>query len=83
MQGLVPVENNGHFDSKVVELTACRDLGGRCIPSVSLSRCYADRSYRSSPKTWNGTFINGERLSPEGLESERYELKSDNIVVSP
>ena len=26
-------------------------------------------------------FINGERLSPEGLESELYELKSDDIFV--
>jgi pSer/pThr/pTyr-binding forkhead associated (FHA) protein len=32
-------------------------------------------------KSSNGTFINGERLSPEGLESEPYELKSDDIVV--
>ena len=30
----------------------------------------------------NGTFINGDILSPEGLESEPYELKSDDIVVS-
>ena len=32
-------------------------------------------------KSSNGTFINGERLSPEGLESEPFELKSDDIVV--
>jgi len=33
-------------------------------------------------KSSNGTFINGDRLSPEGLESDPYELKSDDIVVS-
>ena len=33
-------------------------------------------------KSSNGTFINGDRLSPEGLESEPYELKTDDIVVS-
>lgn len=32
-------------------------------------------------KSSNGTFINGERLSPEGLESDPYELKSDDVVV--
>ncbi|KAL0958532.1 hypothetical protein HGRIS_000673 [Hohenbuehelia grisea] len=31
-------------------------------------------------KSSNGTFINGERLSPEGVESESFELKSDDIV---
>ena len=34
-------------------------------------------------KSSNGTFINGERLSPEGLESEPYELTLDDIVVRP
>lgn len=33
-------------------------------------------------KSSNGTFINDERLSPEGLESEPYEIQSDDIVVS-
>lgn len=33
-------------------------------------------------KSSNGTFINGERLSSEGHESEPFELKSDDIVVS-
>lgn len=32
-------------------------------------------------KSSNGTFINGERLSPEGLESDPFELKTDDIVV--
>jgi hypothetical protein len=27
------------------------------------------------------TFINGERLGPEGLKRKPYELKSDDIVV--
>lgn len=30
----------------------------------------------------NGTFINGERLSQEGIESEPFELKTDDILVS-
>uniref|UniRef100_A0A0W0G2F6 FHA domain-containing protein n=1 Tax=Moniliophthora roreri TaxID=221103 RepID=A0A0W0G2F6_MONRR len=28
----------------------------------------------------NGTWLNGERLSPEGVESDPYELKSDDII---
>jgi pSer/pThr/pTyr-binding forkhead associated (FHA) protein len=37
--------------------------------------------YIKDVKSSNGTFINGERLSPEGLESDPFELKSDDIVV--
>ncbi|KAF9486732.1 hypothetical protein BDN71DRAFT_1437368 [Pleurotus eryngii] len=33
-------------------------------------------------KSSNGTFINGERLSPEGVESDPWELKSDDIVIA-
>lgn len=32
-------------------------------------------------KRFNDTFINGERLPPEGLETDPYELKSDDIVI--
>ena len=31
-------------------------------------------------KSSNGTFINGERLSPEGVESQPFELKSEDQV---
>ena len=34
-------------------------------------------------KSSNGTFINGERLSAEGIESEPFELKTDDTVVRP
>ena len=51
--------------------------------------CRADRTTRrpvikifiKDVKSSNGTFINGERLSPEGLESDPFELKTDDIVV--
>jgi pSer/pThr/pTyr-binding forkhead associated (FHA) protein len=33
-------------------------------------------------KSSNGTYINGERLSPEGYQSEPCELKSEDIIVS-
>lgn len=32
-------------------------------------------------KSSNGTFVNGERLSLEGAESDAYELRSDDILV--
>ncbi|KAL0569495.1 hypothetical protein V5O48_012477 [Marasmius crinis-equi] len=63
-----PGERNGYFDSKV------------------LSRQHAEvweeggKIFIKDVKSSNGTFINGERLSPEGLESDPYELKSDDIV---
>jgi hypothetical protein len=37
--------------------------------------------YIKDMKRFNGTFINGERLPPEGLETDHYELTSDNIVA--
>ncbi|EIW77464.1 hypothetical protein CONPUDRAFT_139331 [Coniophora puteana RWD-64-598 SS2] len=64
----VPGERNGYFDSKV------------------LSRQHAEvweeanKIFIKDVKSSNGTFINGERLSPESVESEPFELKSDDIV---
>lgn len=64
----VPAERNGYFDSKV------------------LSRQHAEiwedggKIYIKDVKSSNGTFINGDRLSPEGVESEPFELKNDDIV---
>ncbi|KAA1472369.1 hypothetical protein DENSPDRAFT_821141 [Dentipellis sp. KUC8613] len=63
-----PGERNGFFDSKV------------------LSRQHAEvweeagKIYIKDVKSSNGTFINGERLSLEGAESDPFELKSDDIV---
>ncbi|KAH9477280.1 hypothetical protein JR316_0009484 [Psilocybe cubensis] len=63
-----PGERNGFFDSKV------------------LSRQHAEvweeggKIYIKDVKSSNGTFINGERLSSEGHESEPFELKSNDIV---
>ncbi|TFK47669.1 hypothetical protein OE88DRAFT_1636459 [Heliocybe sulcata] len=64
----VPAERNGYFDSKV------------------LSRQHAEvweeggKIFIKDVKSSNGTFINSERLSGEGLESEPFELKTDDIV---
>ncbi|KAJ7074466.1 hypothetical protein C8F01DRAFT_1100571 [Mycena amicta] len=63
-----PTALNAYFDSKV------------------LSRQHAevweenDKIFIKDVKSSNGTFINGERLSQEGLESEPFELHSDDIV---
>ncbi|KAF6745828.1 hypothetical protein DFP72DRAFT_1153491 [Ephemerocybe angulata] len=51
-----------------------------------LSRQHAEvweeggKIYIKDVKSSNGTFINGERLSSEAVESDPYELKSDDIV---
>ena len=66
-----PGEKNGYFDSKV------------------LSRQHAEvweesnKIFIKDVKSSNGTFINGERLSGEGLESDPFELKSEDVVVRP
>ncbi|KAI0088767.1 hypothetical protein BDY19DRAFT_993606 [Irpex rosettiformis] len=64
----VPAERNGYFDSKV------------------LSRQHAEvweesgKIFIKDVKSSNGTFINSERLSAEGVESDPFELKTDDIV---
>ncbi|KIM34263.1 hypothetical protein M408DRAFT_59629, partial [Serendipita vermifera MAFF 305830] len=64
----VPGEKNGYFDSKV------------------LSRQHAEvweeggKIYIKDVKSSNGTFINGARLSQEGVESPPFELNTDDIV---
>ncbi|KAH8075992.1 hypothetical protein BXZ70DRAFT_963418 [Cristinia sonorae] len=64
----VPAERNGYFDSKV------------------LSRQHAEvweesgKIFIKDVKSSNGTFINGERLSAEGVESEPFDLKNEDIV---
>ncbi|KAG6888165.1 hypothetical protein C0995_010176 [Termitomyces sp. Mi166 len=63
-----PNEKNGYFDSKVLSRQHAEvwEEGGKIFI----------RDVKSS----NGTFINGDRLSPEGVESDPNELKNDDIV---
>lgn len=64
----IPQPSNGYFDSKV------------------LSRMHAEvwsqdgKVYIKDVKSSNGTFINSARLSPEGQESEIFELHNDDVV---
>ncbi|WVQ79848.1 hypothetical protein IAT38_001948 [Cryptococcus sp. DSM 104549] len=64
----VPGERNAYFDSKVLSRLHAEiwESGGKIYI----------RDVRSS----NGTFINGDRLSPEGAESEPVQLKSEDQV---
>jgi pSer/pThr/pTyr-binding forkhead associated (FHA) protein len=41
----------------------------------------AEQIFIKDVKSSNGTFINGDRLSAEGVESEPFELKSEDLVV--
>ncbi|PWN49010.1 hypothetical protein IE53DRAFT_167645 [Violaceomyces palustris] len=64
----IPNPTNGYFDSKV------------------LSRMHAEvwsqdgKVYIKDVKSSNGTFINGERLSPEAQESDVFELHNEDMV---
>ncbi|KAJ7336465.1 kinase-like domain-containing protein [Mycena albidolilacea] len=63
-----PAEWNGYFDFRVI------------------SRQHAEvweengKIFIKDVKSSNGTFVNGERLSQEGLESDPFELKTDDNV---
>ncbi|PPQ89690.1 hypothetical protein CVT25_014222, partial [Psilocybe cyanescens] len=61
-------ERNGFFDSKVLSrhMEVWEDGGKTYIKDITSS---------------NGTFINDERLSSEGHESDPFELKSDDIAA--
>ncbi|KAG2095089.1 SMAD/FHA domain-containing protein [Suillus discolor] len=65
---IIPGERNGYFDSKVV--------------SRQHAEIWEDsgKIYIKDVKSSNGTFINGERLSSEGVESEPFELENHDIV---
>ncbi|EIW71048.1 hypothetical protein TREMEDRAFT_27547, partial [Tremella mesenterica DSM 1558] len=64
----IPGERNAYFDSKVLSRTHAEiwERGGKI--------------YMRDVKSSNGTFINGQRLSPEGVESQPFELKNEDIV---
>jgi hypothetical protein len=82
---IVPMGSVRYFDSKVVD--SMRRAGRKvCVlhfyPFIQKSSSNPlDTSKHISPHL-TGTFIKGERLSPEGLGGEPYELKSDDIVAS-
>ncbi|KAJ6519082.1 SMAD/FHA domain-containing protein [Mycena sanguinolenta] len=63
------------------------NAGNGVFESRVLSRQHAevwvedDRILIRDVKSSNGTFVNGERLSPEGVESDPYELRSDDILL--
>jgi FHA domain len=85
----IPAEDNGYFDSAVLsrQHAQVREEGVKvCMCAIYRShlgsRSLFCRSTSKNVESSNGTFINGKRLSLEGLESEPYELKSDDIVVS-
>ncbi|KAI4819822.1 hypothetical protein E4T44_10389, partial [Aureobasidium sp. EXF-8845] len=66
-----PTPANGFFDSKVLsrqhaEIYAERNLNGRI--------------YIRDVKSSNGTFVNGQRLSPENKESEPHELREQDVL---
>lgn len=77
----VPAPNNGYFDSKVLsrmhaEVWFEEQSQGNGSPAGGLPPTVWIKDVGSS----NGTFINGERLSPEGQRSEAVQLHSEDIV---
>ncbi|KAK9452397.1 uncharacterized protein V1518DRAFT_431272 [Limtongia smithiae] len=66
----VPTPENGYFDSRVLSRQHAEIWADRTSGSVWI------RDIKSS----NGTFVNGTRLSREGVDSEPFELKPDDII---
>lgn len=65
----VPTQNNGYFDSKVL--------------SRQHAEVWADRNgkvFIRDVKSSNGTFVNGQRLSPENRESDPHELRQHDTL---
>lgn len=64
----IPKEGNGYFDSKVLSRQHAEIWGE------------GDHVFIKDVKSSNGTFLNNDRLSPEGVESPPVELKSGNLL---
>ncbi|EPQ26731.1 uncharacterized protein PFL1_05710 [Pseudozyma flocculosa PF-1] len=64
----VPNPSNGYFDSKVLS---------RMHAEVW---CQDGKVFIKDVRSSNGTFINGERLSPEAQESDVFELHNEDMV---
>ena len=62
-------ELNGYFDSKIL-LRQHVEVWGE-----------GGRIFIKDIKSSNGTFINSECLSAEGVESDAFKLKTDDVVV--
>jgi hypothetical protein len=65
----IPTPVNGYFDSKVL--------------SRQHAEIWADRSGKiwiRDVKSSNGTFVNGQRLSPENRDSEPHELRENDTL---
>ncbi|KAF2738446.1 hypothetical protein EJ04DRAFT_52738 [Polyplosphaeria fusca] len=65
----IPTPMNGYFDSKVL--------------SRQHAEIWAERNGKISirdVKSSNGTFVNGQRLSPENRESEIHELREQDML---
>ena len=65
----VPTRVNGYFDSKVL--------------SRQHAEVWSDRSGKiwiRDVKSSNGTFVNGQRLSPEGRDSEPHQLREHDTL---
>jgi hypothetical protein len=87
----VPAERNGYFDSKVLSRQHAEvwEEGSEVCGLDFRSHWFRARliltrrlqDFHQGREKLERHIINGERLSPEGLESDPYELKSDDIVV--
>ncbi|KAA8914652.1 SMAD/FHA domain-containing protein [Sphaerosporella brunnea] len=65
-----PTPINGYFDSKVLSRQHAEVWADKVTNKVWI------RDVKSS----NGTFVNGQRLSPENQESEAHELHSEDVL---
>lgn len=66
----VPTSKNGFFDSKVLSRQHAEIWADRATGKVLI------RDVKSS----NGTFLNGQRLSPENRESEAHEIRENDTL---
>lgn len=66
----LPTQTNGFFDSKVLSRQHAEVWADKVSNKVWI------RDIKSS----NGTFVNGQRLSQENVESEAHELRTEDVL---
>lgn len=69
----VPASNNGYFDSKVLSRTHAEVWFDADSPAGA-------GVFIKDVGSSNGTFINGERLSGEGMKSDVFQLRDGDVV---
>lgn len=85
--GMVAQKENGIFTSRALSQVHAEvwEAAGKVRLvhfAIGIKLLKSVKVYIQDVKSRNGTYVNGQRLSPEGVESKPFELKNGDTLVS-